>query len=107
MKKINDNELDALINEAVRRQMMQENIEKNVMKELYRAKQKAAFATLLRLVGFSFGLPLLLLVCFWGLFQTAVACSFDKVAMVVIVAIAVLVVYSCNNILKYFSPKSM
>lgn len=103
MKEINDNELDNLIKESVQRQVMQEIIQQNVMKEIETAKQRAVWMRALRLVGFSFGLPVLLLLCLMSVYRIIVSCNYDKTLLIVMAVFVGLVVYSCNSLLKNFS----
>lgn len=103
MKELNDKELDALIAEMLQRQMIKDVIQVEVMKELRHAKQRSKWNSMLRLVAFSFGLPLLLLVSAYGAYCAMKADNFSTPLVIVMSAFVGLVIYACDGLVKNFS----
>lgn len=60
--------LDELITTSLHRQQVVEDIQHNVMKEIYRSARRAWWRKWGRIAAFSFGLPLVILVFGWLLY---------------------------------------
>ena len=84
MEKMNEQEFDRLISEAVERQMLLSDINTRVMTEVRRSARRTLLRRWARVVAFAFGMPLLVFVV--GVLSDSVASSTPVVAVSMAVA---------------------
>lgn len=105
MKKIDEQQMDLLIASALERRHVVESINKAVMRDIRRAERRRLMRQWLRVVAFSFGLPLVL-VLFGFLFCRYVITAAGEGAMLVCTVFPVAaVLYGAWTAIREFSVR--
>ncbi|MCR5078008.1 MAG: cysteine protease [Prevotella sp.] len=89
MKEMNDNELDQLILETLNRKEMLSGISTQVMLTVRRQHRRAAFRRWSRIIAFSFGLPLVVMLMVGAAYFTASLPGLGAAGTPIVVAMCV------------------
>lgn len=101
MEKMNEQEFDRLISEAVERQMLLSDINQRVMTEVRRSARRTLLLRWARVVAFAFGMPLLVFVV--GVLSDSVASSSTPVVAVSMAVAAVTTLVAVVRVICDFS----
>lgn len=107
MNEMTDNNIDALIRETLKRRELLTDLDRLIIADVQRKARRAWIRRWARIVAFSFGLPLVLLVFF--------ACTYlyikeqgTSTFMLIIMALpTVALLYSTHRALEKFSPEEV
>ena len=101
MEKMNEQEFDRLISDAVERQMLLSDINTRVMTEVRRSARRTLLLRWARVVAFAFGMPLLVFVV--GVLSDSVASSSTPVVAVSMAVAAVTTLVAVVRVICDFS----
>lgn len=104
MNEMTENTLDSLIRETLERRQLLADLDRMIITDVRRQARRAWIRRWARVVAFSFGLPLALLVFFTCVYLYVKA-NEANVFLIAILALPTLaLIYSTNHAFKTFSP---
>ena len=99
-----DNNIDSLIRETLERRQLLADLDRTIIADVRRQARRAWLRRWARVIAFSFGLPLALLVFFTCTFLYVKAHEANVLTVAVLVLPTLALIYSTNHALKTFSP---
>lgn len=103
MKEMNEQQIDMLIADTLKRQHIVEEIGKNVIAEVRRAERRKKTAYWKHAIVFSFGLPFVIVAFGVLLYRYVFAATDGAHSIICTVIPAVAMLFSTCRIIKYFS----
>lgn len=104
MNEMTDNNLDSLIRETLERRELLAELDRTIIADVRRHARRAWLRRWARVIAFSFGLPLALLVFFTCMYLYIKANEANVLAIAVLVLPTLALIYSTNHAFKTFSP---
>ena len=107
MNEMTDNNLDSLIRETLERRELLAELDRTIIADVRRQTRRAWLRRWARIVAFSFGLPLALLVFFTCTYLYFKAHEANILTVAVLVLPTLALIFSTNRALATFSPEEV
>lgn len=104
---MNEQELDALIIDALERQQVLEEINVKVMREVRHTTRRQQWRRWARLVAFAFGMPLLFLCFLFGIYSLYTHAETQPYIYACIILPSITMILFCINEINHFSVKEV
>ena len=107
MNEMTETNLDSLIRETLERRQLLADLDRTIITDVKRQARRAWIRRWARVVAFSFGLPLALLVFFTCTFLFVQAHGADIPTIALLVLPTLALIYATNHAFKTFSPEEV